>query len=432
MRFVGRIPAQVRNLLYNELKHLKGEKIQIIASGSFTLEQVLQDVTEDIYSNDVALLSVAFGDFLTGSDRELKITNTDLLPLEKYLNQSALDNAGIVLTAYAIGEFALRNNFTHLRKFNYIMANIDKVFTDNKEYIAERFKGVKIKELYVEDAIDVIERTDDKKIVSFLPTYTGGYEKLYGYLDGAVGWKEPSYQIIDDALYIEYNRKILERDGIVYTDREVEELKDYERAYIELGGGMKPIHIYSSMDFKKQVHVNHVTIEDPKLPYLTYDDKVKHKSKVMIMPLNQKQFEYYRNVFIAKDKVRIFGTGDGFSILVNGKVCGFMSFKPLPSGDTMMLLSDFAIDGTGYDRLSKLPIMIARCSDIRDILEIKYKRLFRKLITKVYTKKPVSMKYRGEWKKTKRDEDVITYETVFGEKTLKEEWRLWVSKHSTK
>ena len=432
MRFIGSVPSKVKNVIAKELIGLKDRRIQIIGSGSFTIEQILQPITQEIYSNDISLLSVVFGDFITNTTRKIKIVNKELQALSKYENRSALDNAGIVLTIYGFGEFSARNNLFSVRMFNAIMDDIESIFEKNKQAIKSGFEGVNIREFYVEDAVDVIQRTDDKIMISFLPTYTGGYEKLYRFLDKSIEWDIPDFTTIDEEKYIDLNGDILKKGGIVYTDREIPEFKEHEKCYVELGGGMKGIRIYSSVNFKKQAYLNKVSIEDPKNDYLSLDDVIDESSNIEIVPVKQKHFEWYRNVFIAKDKVRVFGKGDGFVVLVDKKVCGFLNFKTIIQRDIILLVSDFAVGGTRYKRLSKLIIMLSRSTEISDFLSIKYKRIFNKIITKVYTSQPVSMKYRGEFKKVRNEKDGLIYESQFGDKTSQQEKDLWVSKHSKK
>ena len=160
--------------------------------------------------------------------------------------------------------------------------------------------------------------------------------------------------------------------------------------------------------------------------------EITDETKISIQPLTCKQFEYYRNVFIAKDKVRVFGTGDNYAVFLDGFIFGFLSYKPTAGKDMIMLLSDFIIDNRKYKRISKLVIMVAKCAEMRELIEQKNKKLFDMILTKVYTKSPVSMKYRGEWKKSKTDGEGLTYRARFGELTLDEEWQKWLKKHKNK
>lgn len=79
-------------------------------------------------------------------------------------------------------------------------------------------------------------------------------------------------------------------------------------------------------------------------------------------------------------------------------------------------------------RLSKLLLMLLKTRDIRKIIARATMNYYDALKTTVYTKEPVSMKYRGVFKLDRRDEGKLMYVADFTQQTLEEAYRDWYKK----
>lgn len=80
----------------------------------------------------------------------------------------------------------------------------------------------------------------------------------------------------------------------------------------------------------------------------------------------------------------------------------------------LFLLSDFGTN-PNVKQLSKLILLIIRSKDVKKLVERKIHERLSFGYTKVYTTRPVSMKYRGAFKKVKKDDPKsLCYEFEFG------------------
>lgn len=80
---------------------------------------------------------------------------------------------------------------------------------------------------------------------------------------------------------------------------------------------------------------------------------------------------------------------------------------------SMFLLSDFCTNNN-VRLLSKFILFLIRSTEFKTMLERKLVERIETGYTKVYTTQPVSMKYRGAFKKVGRDEKSLTYSFEFG------------------
>jgi hypothetical protein len=104
---------------------------------------------------------------------------------------------------------------------------------------------------------------------------------------------------------------------------------------------------------------------------------------------------------------------------------------PLPY---VYMLSDFPVAPTDYPRLSRLIPMVALTSEVRQLCERMLSGRVRSVVTTAFSKRPVSMKYRGTLDLIKRDEKpdgtfMLNYAGRAGQWTLAEAYDQWRSKH---
>lgn len=138
-------------------------------------------------------------------------------------------------------------------------------------------------------------------------------------------------------------------------------------------------------------------------------------SKLMIVPAQGKQFSILQHAFVKK--VDTFSSGRfQYIVYYDGYVLGAFAFDyPKLDGYDLWLLSDFTTNNN-VKRLSKLILLCIKSSILKKILSRKLRLALDSMYTKVYTTRPVSMKYRGQFKKVKVDgvENGLVYESQFG------------------
>jgi len=122
------------------------------------------------------------------------------------------------------------------------------------------------------------------------------------------------------------------------------------------------------------------------------------------------------------------GMDFGIIFTVNDEVFGFVSMsKMLSKGDKAFMQSDFVINST-QKRLSKLVVMLMKSDEIRILINREFKHWYKGIRTAVFTKNPVSIKYRGVLKRVKKEEGKLTYESDYNNLTIEENYKLWLKR----
>ena len=137
--------------------------------------------------------------------------------------------------------------------------------------------------------------------------------------------------------------------------------------------------------------------------------------KLMIVPAQGKQFTILQHAFVKK--VASFMSGRfQFIVYYDGYVLGAFAFDlPKADGYDVWLLSDFTTNNQ-VKRLAKLILLCIKSAGIKRYVSRKLQRTAEKMYTKVYTTRPVSMKYRGPFKKVTIEgmDKGLVYEAEFG------------------
>lgn len=138
-------------------------------------------------------------------------------------------------------------------------------------------------------------------------------------------------------------------------------------------------------------------------------------AKLMIVPAQGKQFTILQHSFVKK--VASFMSGRfQFIVYYDEYVLGAFAFDlPKADGYDVWLLSDFTTNNQ-VKRLAKLILLCIKSKCVQRYVSRKLQRTAEKMYTKVYTTRPVSMKYRGPFKKVKIDgmDKGLVYEAEFG------------------
>ena len=103
-----------------------------------------------------------------------------------------------------------------------------------------------------------------------------------------------------------------------------------------------------------------------------------------------------------------------YTLSADGMLLGGFGFDYSKDDDyKLFLLSDFATNNN-VRLLSKLVLFVIKSKEVKRMLERKCVERLTNCYTKVYTTRPVSMKYRGAFKKLEHDGKALKYEFDFG------------------
>ena len=160
-------------------------------------------------------------------------------------------------------------------------------------------------------------------------------------------------------------------------------------------------------------------------------DDIVEKAVVRVTPANGRQMNFLKERYLARGIVH--ATGDlNFIVWVGERLAGGFIYKV--GGDprshtgrdatnSIYLLSDFSV--TRERRVSKLIAMLATARVFVDLYRRRSLNNPTHIVTTVFTKNPVSMKYRGVWDLASRKEGHLQYTSRVREQSPQEIYGEW-------
>jgi hypothetical protein len=428
MSFIGSINAETRKWLGNNGPAFDGREIWVGCSGAFTVEQILSRYAPraKIRGNDVSLYSSVLGAYLAGQPFRLEAKEEKFAWLEPYL-QDMEAKAAAVMVLFEVLKYEKADNLFKQRHWAHYLNNFEGFHQATVAKLRERKKEVRLEAYTSRDIYDLLDEAPaDAVAIAFLPTYAGGYERMFKRLEDIFDWDRPSYGLIDAERKAAILEKMKTRDYLFLDDKE---WPDLPLVAAVRKARMKPVYIYSNLEalhrgvLKQQRHAEFVPFAR-----LSDEDEITPESKLTITPTSNRVVNYYRDVYLSKG-VGIPADGEVPLVAgVDGKVFGFLIYSRMQGGGDVYLLADFVVNSERYRRLAKLLLLATQTREVKRLLEEKFLLEIPRCRTMVFTDKPVSMKYRGLYKLARRDPGKLVYETDMGILNLGEVIPLWLKK----
>ena len=429
--FTGTTPPEVRLLLQDLMKGVKGKDVFIGCSGNYTTDKIMSAIGYNVHSNDVSLYSKLIADLLLSTDTDMECVNPELRNVFDTWEHGKYKKLVQVMFAMKVAQF-------HQRKNNYQEEMFKAFIEQSKTYyhntVAKLEKGAldfTISSFYYGDFLDFLKNKRGKGVgISFPPTYKGGYEKLFSYIEESFKYEHAPYNIFDPKEGGTIFKELLETDeNIIYSDREWDDLSGYLSGKIKLGPAKHPVYIYSSIKRDNHYYIERdKSVKPSHIHILPVDYDFREDTIITVVPCPVNDVNYYKAFYMA-NKVN-YSTGGDFGIvfMADGKAFGFASFsKQLSTLSRVFIQSDFVVNSK-TKRLSKLLIMLLKSHDVRKVIAKKLFNYYDGLKTTVYTTNPVSMKYRGVFDLDRREEGKLIYMADFVEQSLNELYQLWLKK----
>lgn len=429
MSFVGSINAETRKWLGNNGPAFDGREVWVGCSGNFTVEQILSRYAPKarIRGNDVSLYSSVLGAYLGGQPFRLEVREKKFAWLESYLDDVEA-KAATVLVLFEMLKYEKADNLFKQRHWAHYLNNFESFHQATVGRLRERKKEVRLESYTTKDIYDLLDEVpQDGVIIAFLPTYAGGYERMFKRLDEIFDWDRPEYVLIDEERKKRIITRMMERDFLYLDDRE---WKGLPLVAVVRKARMKPVNVYSNLAalrrgvLKQQRHADFVPFTR-----LSDGDEIKPDSRLTLTPTTNRVVNYYRDVYLSKG-VGVPADGEvPLVAAVDGKVFGFLIYSRMQGGGDVYLLADFVVNSERYRRLAKLLLLMTQTREVRCLLEEKFLLEIPTCRTMVFTDKPVSMKYRGLYKLARRDPGKLVYETDMGILDLSEVIPIWLKKY---
>ncbi len=176
-------------------------------------------------------------------------------------------------------------------------------------------------------------------------------------------------------------------------------------------------YISGQVEDGKLVHKRQTADDTSIYPHPPEDLVIDDASKLSIEPVPSKVLHSYQLQYIKKvyqPQACLFG----YLVRYDKYVLGGFGFDfPKSEEWDVYLKTDFATDNA-IPRLSKLILLCIKSVPVQMHMSRTLKRFVTSIYTKVYTNKPVSMKYRGLFKKVAQEDNHLLYQATLGDEKL--------------
>jgi len=430
--FVGSVPKVVVSQILDVVDFKDWGSVFVCCSGSFRVDRTIKAKypTCKIISNDVSLYSVAIGRLMTGEPFPIIFTER-LAFVEKLVGADFLDRVAAVLVAHELAAYKGDNAWAHAH-FNHYVTSFASYHEQARSRLEAMLAGPKVDQFIAGDfrQMAVLAKKAKGGVVAFPPTYKGGYEQLFKFVDGNTEWKRPAYDVWDP----------------IGLEAWVEELKTAAVPYCVFsdhlfeGKSNKPVTSYST-DGRKTVYtyantkaasVRQTQHRSTPFRYEPVDPwELTPNTKVHIVEATSQQLNFLKDLYLAKSIAHVSGEASHL-VYLDGKLAGAFIYQRSKFGKqgSIYLLSDFAI--VTERKLSKLICLLATSTVTVSAFERKTLTKLHSLSTTAFTKRPVSMKYRGVFDVYNRKPGMINYVSLVRHGTPQELYKLWYSKWAKK
>ncbi|MBI5167693.1 MAG: hypothetical protein HY998_08175, partial [candidate division NC10 bacterium] len=200
MSFIGSINAETRKWLGNNGTAFDGRQVYVGCSGNFTVEQILSRyaLKARIWGNDVSIYSGVLGAYLADQPFDFSVREEEYKWLEAHMEDVEAKAATVMVLLEAL-KYEKANNAFKARHWNHYHHNFSQFHQATVEKLRERKQGIRLEGYSSKDIFDLLDEIPKEAVVvAFLPTYAGGYERMFKRLGEIFEWDEPSYEIIDE------------------------------------------------------------------------------------------------------------------------------------------------------------------------------------------------------------------------------------------
>lgn len=457
--FHGSLPSSAQQILGSIVKEWDTNDIYIGCSGNFTIERMLNKSFPGIklHGNDVTIYSCMLGNYFSGKPLGLSFKDNYDGPM-RFVKDYMKDDASIVATALLLSKMAVylgsKPNPYYAKMIEAYKTQWDSLFDETQKKIQQITPF--LESFYAGDVCKLVDEVPASAgFVCYPPFYSGDYEKMFRVIEDIMSWKPPEYEMIDKEKIFEMFRKMVQRDYFMFgTNDELPEFKEYLVGITQTTNRGVPLHVYANAK-KRRIIMPSQDTSCLMVARLSEDDDI--GDDIKLTKLSSQHFHMLRSQYM-NPYIKPGQETAAYGVLVDDKLIGVFAFSASPSlanwdkhieTPTMYLLSDFPVAPSKYKRLAKLVLYAALSKESKLLAERLTNKRIRSLTTTAFSKRPVSMKYRGLFKlltkketaKTSDDEPdmskryysqgfELNYGALMGQWTLAEGLQMWKQKHS--
>jgi hypothetical protein len=437
--FIVAIPGPLAQYLAGQLKAANLFAV-VGCSGAFTTERALIGTGLRAASNDISLFTGALAEAILRPGTAPVATATHPVLAEHCRTPLDLAASLLVLsgnlphgTKVALGRARLASMW---RQFPDLHIKTVKKMTP----VIEALRGVVVD--YTNDDVEKhfakFEGRTDVARLSFMPTYLGGYEKLWGPIEAMFEWEPPTCPPLDDDRKDRIVAAMRDAGNYIHLDDNEERGKRlglrlavrYDRAL------KRSMFIYSDFVAPWQCTDEAIRKQEPVKMATTFDVG----DEVGVCTLTQPQAVYIRELLTAVKIDKSYSVDNGviadFGVVTPKGVIGAFGLCNMRFAGMCdrrgYLLYDIAAPGLNA-RLAKLIVLVSLSKEVRRASQIILRNPRLEVVdTTAFTDKPVSMKYRGVMELTSRNEEqhFLQYRGETGKLSIREATDLWRTKYA--
>ncbi len=455
MSFVGSIATPLRKVLVAYASELT-TPVLLPCAGNFTVGSALRSggYMGRITGCDITLYTSALGSYLAGYELPVSIREDCPEHLRSFIDMTTYERFVASVSLMLDLRFVWkRQNVWHRRVLDNYVRNwpklLEKTISKLQDFKAHMSQGQGTNYLAQDAAVFLEEQDTDNAIFVAPPTYgSKGYIVQERMLAASLQWEQPSYTELNFNDMSFYERIVRFKDWFAILEfpvKGVERLLGEPVAVVHRGRNSVAF-AYAGHSQKRIVTRSYFHSKSPG-PIFPSNQKITGQEEVGVAFLDIKQSVRLNELFMSS-RVDYFLDDVALSLAfcLNGKIIGKADFT-LGKGGRDWALSevgkqiyqraDLAVPSSTEPRLAKLVLMLIQSHEVKRLLDEKFNEDWRFVTTTAFTKKAVSMKYRGVYKLHKRMVDnetgmnKLNYYGDLGKWTLAEAFSEWQRKYQT-
>ncbi len=421
--FIGAVPRPAIEQITRVVPFDAWREVYVGCSGSFRFDRAVKAVHPSVrvHSNDVSLLSCSLGALATGAEFPIAFTGRlafieAALQGQPFKARVAAVEVALEMAKYKGANVYAETHFAHYRE------RFADFLAPAMARLAAFLEGLDIASFHPGDFREQALRAAETGggVAAFPPTYKGGYERLYHFVDENTEWPRPTYTVWDPARIEDWLDE-LDRMRVRYCVLTDHALEQHAPTTLYRSQVNKPIYTYAdraASSVRRSTHRSepfHYTPLDP--------GALTPRSRVEIVGGTSRQMNFLKDIYLAKGIAHTSGVAN-FLVLIDGQLAGgFIYARSKFGGDDIYLLSDFAL--SPRSRVSKLIAMLATSETVIRRMEIKLVQRIGAVYTTAFTTRPVSMKYRGIFELVGRKPGMLNYASKVRQQTPAEIYAEW-------
>lgn len=427
----------------------------VLCSGNLSIETTLRlnGFRGRLTGSDVSTYTSALGAAVAGYDLPMALTDgapEELRDLDGLLRDGEPQvRAAVIGWLLDLATYAGRRNHYELRMWGAMMLESRRasMLTKAAAQVLKKREALAPYEYAAQDAWErVAQLPEDDVVLTFPPTYKGGYEKLYRTLDEWVTWERPAYKELTSGA--EFTARVVGRPGPWIVGAEERKAEEETLTGVPVAqctrGGAKNVYLYSNLPLPAYLVRREVPVSDePMWARFTDEHEIRSDSVLSVHEVPFNEANYIRQLYISVE-VGQSSAQWAYVVCVDGRLVGLLMFQGFRMGsakiddetvDSMFMMADLALPSERYPRLSKLVLAAAASFEVRESLRKKAVQAVEYITTTAFSHHPESMKYRGTFKLKKRTREKglwkLNYYAKAGVLTLAEVMKAWHRKQSS-